>query len=185
MPSISTIAPHGTDEFFEELLSIKNEKYSGGNFQFQFSLHTTDQETRDEIIPVKKWSFDKMAAYGERFYKEGDRKVTLNFALANDTPLDPQILRSHFDPDKFLVKITPLNPTYRAEDHGLTSYIDPNNGNGDYQIVSALETAGYQVIVSIGEVEENLIGSNCGQYILKHLKATEKLSEGYTFSIER
>ncbi len=184
MPSISTIAPHGTDDFFEELLSIKNEKYSGGNFQFQFSLHTTDQATRDQIIPVKKWSFDKMAAYGERFYQEGDRKVTLNFALANDTPLDSQVLRNHFDPEKFLVKITPLNPTYRAEDHDLTSYIDPNNGNGKYAVVTALEAAGYQVIVSIGEVEENLIGSNCGQYIMKHLKATEKLSEGYTFSIE-
>ena len=184
MPSISTIAPHGTDDFFEELLSIKNEKYSGGNFQFQFSLHTTDQATRDQIIPVKKWSFDKMAEYGERFYQEGDRKVTLNFALANDTPLDSQVLRNHFDPEKFLVKITPLNPTYRAEDHDLTSYIDPNNGNGKYAVVTALEAAGYQVIVSIGEVEENLIGSNCGQYIMKHLKATEKLSEGYTFSIE-
>ena len=184
MPSISSIAPRGTDEFFEELLSIKNEKYSGGNFQFQFSIHTTDQAARDQIIPVKKWSFDKMAEYGERFYQDGDRKVTLNFALANDTPLDPQVLRSHFDPDKFLIKITPLNPTYQAEDHGLTSYIDPNNGNGNYKVVNALEASGYQVIVSIGEVEENMIGSNCGQYILKHLKASKKLSEGYTFSVE-
>ena len=184
MPSISSIAPHGTDEFFEEMLSIKNEKYSGGNFQFQFSIHTTDQAARDQIIPVKKWSFDKMAEYGERYYRDGDRKITLNFALANDTPFDPQVLRSYFDPDKFLVKITPLNPTYRAEDQGLTSYIDPNNDNGNDKIVNALKAVGYRVILSIGEVEENMIGSNCGQYIMKHLKAEEKLGEGYLYKVE-
>ena len=40
------------------------------------------------------------------------------------------------------------------------------------------------MIVSIGEVEENLIGSNCGQYIMKHLEANKKLEEGYLYKVE-
>ena len=36
-PSLSTIAPNGTDNFFEELLQIKNIYYKN-KFQFQFSI---------------------------------------------------------------------------------------------------------------------------------------------------
>ncbi len=184
MPSVSTIAPHGTDLFFERLLDVKNKRYRGGNFQFQFSIHTTDERLRDEMIPVKKWSFAEMGDYGERFYEEGDRKVTLNFALAEDSPVDPDVLLQHFSPEKFLIKVTPLNPTYRAAEHGLNSYIDPHNGNGDYPIIQDLRAAGYQVIMSIGEVEENYIGSNCGQYVRRHLEAIDLAVDGYTYRVE-
>lgn len=184
MPSISTIAPNSTDAFFERLLEIKNNLYGGGNFQFQYSVHTTDEAQRDEMIPVKKWSFSKMADYGERFYTPDDRKITLNFALAEGQPMDPQVLLRHFDPDKFLIKITPLNPTYQAAEHGLTSYIDPNNQSQEYAIVDALRNAGYQVIMAIGDVEENYIGSNCGQYVRKHLEAIDREIEGYTYKVE-
>jgi len=184
MPSISTVAPKGTEVFFERLLTIKKEKYSGGHFQFQFSIHTTDNQLRDQIIPVKKWSFSEMAEYGKRFYQAGDRKVSLNFALAQDVPVDAGILLEYFDPDQFLVKITPLNPTYRANENQLTTYIDPYDEKKVYSIVNALEEAGYRVIVSIGEVEENYIGSNCGQYIKRHLNTIISLDDGYTYDLQ-
>ena len=184
MPSISTVAPKGCDDFLERLMEIKYKHYSGGQFQFQFSIHTTDEDMRDQIIPVKKWSFEQMKAYGERFFTPGDRKVTLNFALAKDMPVDPKVLLDHFDPQKFLIKITPLNPTYQAAENNLSSYIDPHVSDNGYDIVDSLKKAGYQVIVSIGEVEENLIGSNCGQYIKRHLAATLPMADGYTYSIQ-
>jgi 23S rRNA (adenine2503-C2)-methyltransferase len=109
LPSISTVAPAGTDRFFDRLVEIKQAFYPGGHFQFQVSLHTTDLELRDRFIPVKKWSLDRIAKYGERFYAPGDRKLTLNFALAQGMPVDPTILLSYFDPHIFLVKIT-LHP---------------------------------------------------------------------------
>jgi len=184
MPSISTVAPAGRERFFDELLEIKERFYSQGHFQFQFSLHTTDMLLRDQIIPIKKWSFEQMAAYGDRFYQSGDRKITLNFALAQDTPVDPQVLLQHFSPEKFLIKITPLNPTYRAEENKLASYIDPFQFSENDHLVAALEQAGYQVIVSIGETEENLIGSNCGQYLRRHLESEERIQDGYTYELQ-
>ena len=184
LPSFSTIAPAGREEFFERLQDIKQARYGEGQFQFQFSIHTSDEKLRDEIIPMRKWSFAEMATYGERFYQEGDRKITLNFALAQDKPLEPEILRKHFDPAIFLIKITPLNPTYRAKDNGLTSYIDPVQESGDgYLIVDALRDAGYEVILSIGELEENFIGSNCGQYVQQHLHGGISLEGGYTYEV--
>ena len=186
MPSLSTIAPNGSERFFDRLAEIKREQYSGGRFQFQFSLHSTDEKMRDEIIPVKKWDFTRMAAYGERFYQPGDRKITLNFALAQGTPLDPQVLLRYFDPERYLVKITPLNPTHHAVKTGLTSYLDPQKLPESETSATVLELrqAGYQVIVSIGEVEENAIGSNCGQYVLRHIQAQEALQNAYSYSLQ-
>ena len=184
MPSISTVAPAGAQKFFDRLIEIKREKYAGGNFQFQFSLHTTDLELRDKIIPAKKWSFREMAAFGERFFSEGDRKITLNFALAQDLTIDPEVLLEYFTPEKYLIKITPLNPTYRASANSLASYIDPYRSTDRYAVVDALREAGYDVIISIGEVEENYIGSNCGQYLQRHLNASDRLSAGYTYQVQ-
>ncbi len=184
MPSISTVAPAGTERFFERLLEIKQEYYSGGHFQFQVSLHTTDTKLRDTFIPVKKWSFEQIAKYGERFYAVADRKITLNFALAQGMPVDPAVLLKFFDSDKFLIKITPLNPTYRARENELTSYINPFDAEREYKINQMLQESGYQVLLSIGEREENLIGSNCGQYLRRHLAAEAQIEDGYTYKVE-
>lgn len=183
MPSISTVAPAGCEGFFERLLEIKQTHYAGGHFQFQFSLHTTDIALRDRLIPVPKWSFAEMAAYGERFYAPGDRKITLNFALASRSPLEAGVLLEHFSPGKFLVKITPVNPTYRAAENGLASHLDPHAPDPRDGVVEALRRAGYEVIASIGEVEENLVGSNCGQYLRAHLEARKKLDAGYSYPV--
>jgi len=187
MPSISTIAPRGTDAFFERLLEIKNRHYNG-RFQLQFSIHTTDGRLRDWLMPVKKWDLGKISEYGERFHSDGNRKITLNFALAEKMPVDPSVLLGHFDPGKFLVKITPVNPTYRARENEITSHILP--GKERYGIIDALRDAGYEVILSIGELEENHIGSNCGQHVMNYMgERREKggiapVKDGYTYALE-
>jgi 23S rRNA (adenine2503-C2)-methyltransferase len=124
-----------------------------------------------------------MAAYGERFYEPGDRKIALNFALAEHMPVEAGVLRRFFDPARFLIKITPLNPTYQAVENGLASYLNPLQDHDSDQIIRDLQAAGYQTIVSIGELEENYIGSNCGQYIRTHLAARERIEAGYTYPL--
>jgi 23S rRNA (adenine2503-C2)-methyltransferase len=184
MPSVSTIAPHGVDVFFEGLLDVKNRLYSNRRFQFQYSIHTTDVALRDKLIPVRKWSFPQMSAYGERFYRSGDRKITLNFALAEGMPVEPDVLLRYFDPERYLVKITPVNPTCRAVQNGLSTHIDPYRPETGHAIAKTLTGAGYDVIISIGEVEENAIGSNCGQYVLKYLEGRQTVQDGYTYRVE-
>ena len=184
MPSISTIAPHGKDHFFDRLVEIKNRFYTKGQFQFQFSIHTTDGKLRDQLIPVQKWSFEQMAAYGDRFLNPGDRKITLNFALAEGMPIEPDILLRYFDPLSYLIKITPVNPTCQAVKNGLASYIDPRKPGMNNQIATELTHAGYEVIISIGEVRENQIGSNCGQYVLNYLANGIPIKDAYSYKVE-
>ncbi len=165
IPSVSTIAPFGKDRFFERLLEIKENYYSNGHFQLQFSIHTTDFEKRDELIPIKKWDFEKIAVYGEKFFKKGDRKITLNFALIEGYPVNPSIVKKYFNPDKFLIKITPLNPTKKTKDNKLFSVIDQEKYTFTKNLINLFKLYGYDVILSIGELEENQIGSNCGQFV--------------------
>ncbi|MCK4357593.1 MAG: radical SAM protein [Candidatus Cloacimonetes bacterium] len=181
LPTISTIAPKGTDRFFERLLVIKEKIYKK-RFQLQFSIHTTDSKLRDWLIPVEKWDMEKISRYGELFYRKGERKITLNFALAEGMPVNPDVLLQHFTPNKFLIKITPVNPTYQANKNKISSHILPDREK--YKIIDALRKVGYEVILSIGELEENFIGSNCGQYITNYLREKEIIKGGYTYPLQ-
>jgi 23S rRNA (adenine2503-C2)-methyltransferase len=184
IPSISTIAPIGTNGFFERLLEIKRKHYTEGKFQLQFSIHTTNAELRDKLIPLRKWDFPKIAEYGERFYESGDRKITLNFALAKSAPLEPEIMEEYFDPAVFLIKITPVNPTLMAIENKIDSYIDIESlEESRLEIVEQLRAHKYDVIVSIGELEENRIGSNCGQYVRRFLENGQKIKGSYEYRV--
>ncbi|MCX6581098.1 MAG: radical SAM protein [Candidatus Aminicenantes bacterium] len=184
MPSLSTVAPLGTGAFFDRLYHIKQTHYANGRFQLQFSIHTTDTSLRDRWIPVKKWDFKTIAAYGKRFYTPGDRKITLNFALSDNSPVSGAILADHFDPRVFAVKITPVNPTVSAVSNKIGSGVDVNSPQNEPAIAAALRKQGYDVIVSIGELEENKIGSNCGQYVKRFLDNRKAIpgSYGYEYS---
>lgn len=181
LPSISTIAPKGSKRFFERLLAIKDQHF-GENFQLQFSIHTTDEKERDWVIPTRKWSFLDIANYGNRFFRPGERKITLNFALAKDAEIDTDVLLNYFDPEKYLVKITPINPTHTSKRFGMKSlYVSGKERN---KIITDVEKAGYDVILSIGELEENQIGSNCGQHVINHLREKKELENSYTYKVK-
>lgn len=164
-PSLSTIAPLGHDDFFNRLIEIKDRYYSNGKFQLQFSVHTTDDKKRKELIPARTMGLDDINEYGNRFYKPGDRKITLNFATPKGYPVNPDILLDHFAQDRYLIKFTPVNPTRKVLRKGLGSMIDPHNADHNRAVVNRFKALGYETIVSIGELEENHIGSNCGMYI--------------------
>jgi 23S rRNA (adenine2503-C2)-methyltransferase len=177
MPSISTIAPHGTENFFRDLICVKETHYKNGKFQLQFSLHTTDEIKRDEMIPIKKWNLKEIAEYGKEYYQPGDRKITLNFALTDESQICRQTMNSYFNPDIFLIKLTPVNPTIRVIKGKIPNAIKSEDQAERMEIVEQLRADGYEVIISIGEWEENKIGSNCGQYVKKFTDGNFNLSE--------
>ena len=167
MPSISTVAPAGREKFFTRLLEIKRELYGRDRFQMQFSIHTTDAVARRALIPIRTMGFAEIAAYGDRFFIPDDRKITLNFAPAAGVPLDPVALLDHFSPDRYLVKLTPINPTLAASGAGLLGLIDPLDKPAAERIADLFRRCGYETILSIGELRENAIGSNCGMYVTR------------------
>lgn len=182
IPSISTVAPAGCEGFFKQLLDLRNEDYQR-DFQLQFSLHSTDEASRDYLIPVKKWDLERIAAYGEMFFRPNFQKIALNFVLCEDSVIDPLRLKQYFDPSIYIIKVTPVNPTFRAQQNNIKSILCP--GNEGHEIIDRLRNAGYEVIVSIGEWEENRIGSNCGQYVSAVSQHPFNLRNGYSYELER
>ncbi len=179
---VSTIAPRKSSSFFEELLKIKKSYYNG-KFQLQFSIHSTDEKQRNSLIPVPVWSFEEIRDYSLDFIENVDRKVTLNFAIMTNSIIDVSKLYKYFDSDKFIIKITPVNPTYRAIANNIISGFDTKSMTLPFHpsLIKELKEARYEVILSVGELEENKIGTNCGQLVKKHFESGIKIDSAYTY----
>jgi len=186
IPSISTVAPYGTEKFFKELIEIKDGLYNNGRFQMQFSIHSTSKSERDRLIPVIKWDLSKISKFGDDFFSSGDQKITLNFIFSGEMEIDCNILQNFFDPLKFIVKITPVNPTLSAVRNNINTEFEKVRKKLEKKIFDIKEK-GFDVILSIGETEENLIGSNCGQYLGAYLKSEKILlpDNAYTYELEK
>ncbi len=179
MPCISTVAPKNSEEFFNRLITIKDHLYSKGKFQLQFSIHSTNEEERNKWISSKIWNLSEIASYGEKWFKEGDRKITLNFAVADDSLIDPEIVRKHFNPDKYWIKLTPINPTNKAVKNEIKSGITEENSEF-FPLVQEFKKRGFEAEISFGEYEENEIGTNCGQFATKYNNGEVEIKETYT-----
>ncbi len=181
MPCISTIAPKGSGKFLEELIEIKSKYYPNGRFQLQFSIHSTNEEERKKWMSPNIWTLEKIASFGEKWYADGDRKITLNFAVAEDSEIDPDIILKHFNPEKYWIKLTPVNPTNKAIHNKLQSGITEENSELN-PLVEEFKKRGFEASISIGEWEENDIGSNCGQFATKYQNDEVVIRENYTTS---
>ncbi len=171
IPCIATIAPVGSDRFFGRLLKIKDRFV---DIQLQFSINSTDENIRDFIMPARKLSLEWIADYIERFYSHGKRKVVLNFAVDRKNLLDGKKLKDIFNPDKAIVKLTPINPTFSARKNNFDIYSSYNEIRQYLiELQREIELSGFETIISIGDLRENLVLSNCGQISMQRLKRHE------------
>lgn len=163
IPCIATIVPSGRDAWFDRLAKMRRHFH---DFQLQFSVNSTDDFIRDRLMPYPKMPWEWMAEYGRDFYCVGQRKVCLNFALTPDIPVAADKVRRIFDPDCFVIKLTPLNPTVTGRENGMR----PTESTSAAESILGAKAQeflefGFNVVQSIGDMEENFIGSNCGQAV--------------------
>jgi len=164
MPSISSVAPRcpQSNTFFDRLIGIKNEFFAGGMFQLQFSVHSTDEDARRVLVPIRKWTLEDIAAFGPRWWRAGDRKLTLNFALSESVPFDPDAVERLYSPEMFLLKFTPIHPTRRADENKLTlSWFEAPERVA--KLTDELKRRGYHCIVNPTWPEEVYGAVSCGQ----------------------
>ncbi|HAF07826.1 MAG: Radical SAM domain protein [candidate division TA06 bacterium 32_111] len=162
IPCISTVFPKNRRRWFNDLLLIKDIFI---DFQLQFSIYSTDEIERDKLIPIEKEDFYFLNEYGKSFLSKGKRKLVLNFPINEKNEISSEKISKIFDRNSFLVKLTPVNPTYNAIKNGL---FDLSYKRME-EIKKDLNERGFDVIISIGDPKENVVGSNCGQSILNLL----------------
>ena len=169
-PVVSTIFPQQSSaiKFVSDWIKLKND--FGGEAGLQISVNTTDQNIRRKTMPNAA-SLECIASELNRILHQGldGRKIALNFALT-DAPIDAQELRSYFDPQYFMCKITPMHNTKAVVENGMIT-----NGGYDFfypykQVEENLKAAGYDVIVFIPSKEEDESRITCGNAILADKK---------------
>lgn len=165
--SLSTICPSASIGFFNAFENLTMKYGRRNSFQIQFSVHSTDQVQRDNLIPVEKMTFKQMNELGKRLSRNTGKKVLLNFALHRETILDSDVLKSCFSNKHFIVKLTPVNPTETAGKNNISITDNRNDWQAYNHIKQAVEHAGFDIIDSPGNFGENEVKSNCGQYIAK------------------
>jgi 23S rRNA (adenine2503-C2)-methyltransferase len=166
-PVVSTMMPKRNDDLLSYLIDwcdIKNDLYDG-NAGLQLSINSTNDIERDKMFSGSSMSLDEVSSYCDCLPMPVGRKYTLNFAVAG-YEIDAGRLLDRFDPDMFIVKLTPMHKTKRASDSGIAT-------DGDYTTIypykrykEALEAAGYDVIVFIASKEEDESMITCGNAVL-------------------
>jgi len=76
------------------------------NITLQLSLHSLDEDRRNDLIPYKKKM--SIAELG-KVRTESNLKTTLNMTLVDEKDFDITKLRESFDPKHFFVKLSPIN----------------------------------------------------------------------------
>ncbi len=69
IPCIATMIPRGRQQWFDELLTIRERFH---DFQLQFSINSTDDSHRDTLMPYPKMSWPWMADYVKEFLSARD-----------------------------------------------------------------------------------------------------------------
>ena len=94
------------------------------------------------------------------------RKYTLNFAYATDFEINAKYLRSLFDPEKFMVKITPIHENNACSQNGIKTI----KGYESYQPYEKpekkLKEVGFDVLVFVPSIDEEDGLVTCGNLVL-------------------
>ena len=103
-------------------IGIKDADYSWitGNITLQVSLHSLDNDRRNDLIPFKhKVTIEELG----QIRTTSNLKTTINMTLVDEADFDINKLSAMFDPKFFFVKLSPINPNNISDANGMGSGI--------------------------------------------------------------
>lgn len=165
-PVVSTMMPKDNiwlRTFIHTWMRIKN-RLLKGEAGLQLSINSTNQKERDWMFRGKALSLFEIYKIMDGIIPNG-RKITLNFAVA-DWEIDPNELLKYFDPDDYIIKLTPMHKTKMANIHNIETKGDYTTYHPYQEYEEALLKAGYDVLVFIASEYEDLSMITCGNAIL-------------------
>ena len=86
------------------------------NITLQISLHSLDENRRNELIPFKrKMTIPELGA----IRVESNQKITLNLTLVDEKDFNIKLLERYFPKDQFFVKLSPINECEISRKNGM------------------------------------------------------------------
>jgi len=172
-PVISTMMPKNNRNLLKFLNiwtgDIKNNYYNG-EAGLQFSINSTSDAQRNQMFSGNSLDLDDISNIGIMLPDPVGRKYTLNFALHDDFEVDAKLLCYYFDPNKFLVKLTPIHNTATSIDNKIVTTGGYDNYYPYKKVETDLKNVGFDVIVFIPSKDEEESRITCGNAILADSK---------------
>ena len=165
-PVVSTIMPKHNiwlKTFIHTWMRMKN-RLLRGEAGLQLSINSTCEKEREIMFAGNALSLDEIAKIMDGIIPAG-RKIALNFAIA-EYEVNPDVLLKYFDPDDYMIKLTPMHKTATAEENGIRTKGDYTTYYPYAEYERALKAAGYDVLVFIASEYEDLGRITCGNAIL-------------------
>ena len=167
-PVLTTSLPKKYKKLNDRLLEwiyIKNTFYNG-QAGLQISVNSTDESQRQDMFNGCSLELAEFAKLAEKFENPIGRKYCLNFAYASNFEIDAKKLKSMFDINKFMVKITPIHENNECREKGYKT-IDGYNSFAPYKKVEEdLKEAGFDTLVFVPSIDEEDGLVTCGNAIL-------------------
>ena len=144
---------------------IKNQLYRG-QAGLQLSINSTNDIQRDKMFGGKSLTLDQISEICKNLPDPISRKYCLNFAYSTDFEIDARKLRTLFNPETFMCKITPIHNNHTCKHNGIetiggyTSYAPYIKPEED------LKSEGFDVLVFIPSMDEEDSTVTCGNAIL-------------------
>lgn len=167
-PVLTSSLPKSFKRLEEKLLEwcdIKNNLYRG-QAGLQLSINSTNDTQRDLMFQNGSISLKELAAITDKMPEPLGRKYCLNFALASDYSVDAKLLRAMFDPDNFMVKITPIHNNQSCRKNGIETLGGYDSYHPYKDAESALREAGFDVLVFVPSMDEEDGLVTCGNLVL-------------------
>ena len=165
-PVVSTMMPKRNEwlkTFIHTWMRMKN-RLLQGEAGLQISVNSTCEIERAKMFHNNAHTLEDIAQIMGGIIPNG-RKITLNFALAG-YEIDAAKLLKLFDPDDYIIKLTPMHKTSEALKNGIETSGDYTTFNPYKEHEENLKKAGYDVLVFIASEEEDLGRITCGNAIL-------------------
>jgi 23S rRNA (adenine2503-C2)-methyltransferase len=176
-PVVSTMMPVKNEwlkTFIHTWMRIKNRLYDG-NAGLQLSINSTNEAERNKMFCKNACSLEQIAKIMDGIIPSG-RKITLNFAVAG-YEIDPTVLLKYFNPDDYLIKLTPMHKTQMALKNGIQTSGDYTTFYPYAEYEKELKNVGYDVLVFIASKEEDEGLITCGNAILSGSLPTVEYKE--------
>ena len=144
-----------------------------GDAGLQISVNSTDEAERKQMFNGNACTLEGVSLILEHEPVVG-RKITLNFAVADYT-IDAKRLRKLFDPERFMVKLTPMHVTDACKMNNIQTPGDSTTLAPYEHHEEALKAEGFDVLVFVASRAEDEGRITCGNAILS---GTEPFGEG-------
>lgn len=167
-PVLTTSLPRALKSLERRIMDwcdIKNDLYDG-QAGLQFSINSTNEDQRREMFSGMSLTMEEFGVIADRMPDPVSRKYCLNFAFSTDFEIDAEKVRRLFDPEKFMIKITPIHNNNACRENG----IETVGGYETFAPYSAAEqaliAAGFDVLVFVPSIDEEQGLVTCGNAIL-------------------